>query len=174
MQHGLMSLAVLDPRFTNTMISVSVWVEGTAADVQGRLFEEASMKVTQASSLAQRALVDISVAAGTLEPDARKVFQRMKITAQQTAELVRTGFRGLRGVAGSWEVLLAIGGLYLQYDSLAKNQEKAEAEIGPKAHEAKLALQGSQLGLLGGQIELIGLVLRSIPGAKGAAGTGVS
>ncbi|UPU95348.1 T6SS effector BTH_I2691 family protein [Pseudomonas putida] len=173
-QHGLMSLAVLDPRFTNTMISVSVWVEGTAADVQGRLFEEASMKVTQASSLAQRALVDISVAAGTLEPDARKVFQRMKITAQQTAELVRTGFRGLRGVAGSWEVLLAIGGLYLQYDSLAKNQEKAEAEIGPKAHEAKLALQGSQLGLLGGQIELIGLVLRSIPGAKGAAGTGVS
>ncbi|MEK1953750.1 T6SS effector BTH_I2691 family protein [Pseudomonas sp. YNh] len=173
-QHGLMSLAVLDPRFTNTMISVSVWVEGTAADVQGRLFEEASMKVTQASSLAQRALVDISVAAGTLEPDARKVFQRMKITAQQAAELVRTGFRGLRGVAGSWEVLLAIGGLYLQYDSLAKNQEKAEAEIGPKAHEAKLALQGSQLGLLGGQIELIGLVLRSIPGAKGAAGTGVS
>ncbi|SUD75938.1 Uncharacterised protein [Pseudomonas putida] len=173
-QHGLMSLAVLDPRFTNTMINVSVWVEGTAADVQGRLFEEASMKVTQASSLAQRALVDISVAAGTLEPDARKVFQRMKITAQQAAELVRTGFRGLRGVAGSWEVLLAIGGLYLQYDSLAKNQEKAEAEIGPKAHEAKLALQGSQLGLLGGQIELIGLVLRSIPGAKGAAGTGVS
>ncbi|MCI1039994.1 T6SS effector BTH_I2691 family protein [Pseudomonas putida] len=173
-QHGLMSLAVLDPRFTNTMISVSVWVEGTAADVQGRLFEEASMKVTQASSLAQRALVDISVAAGTLEPDARKVFQRMKITAQQAAELVRTGFRGLRGVAGSWEVLLAIGGLYLQYDSLAKNQEKAEAEIGPKVHEAKLALQGSQLGLLGGQIELVGLVLRSIPGGKGAAGTGVS
>ena len=173
-QHGLMSLAVLDPRFTNTMISVSVWVEGTAADVQGRLFEEASMKVTQASSLAQRALVDISVAAGTLEPDARKVFQRMKVTSQQASQLVRTGFNGLRGVGGSWEVLLAIGGLYLQYDSLAKNQEKAEAEIGPKANEAKLALQGSQLGLLGGQIELIGLVLRSIPGAKGAAGTGVS
>ncbi|MCC9009757.1 T6SS effector BTH_I2691 family protein [Pseudomonas putida] len=173
-QHGLMSLAVLDPRFTNTMISVSVWVEGTAADVQGRLFEEASMKVTQASSLAQRTLVDVSVAAGTLESNARKVLQGMRITSQQAAELVRTGFRGLRGVAGSWEVLLAIGGLYLQYDSLAKNQEKAEAEIGPKAHEAKLALQGSQLGLLGGQIELIGLVLRSIPGAKGAAGTGVS
>ncbi|HGY2302187.1 TPA: T6SS effector BTH_I2691 family protein, partial [Pseudomonas putida] len=175
-QHGLMSLAVLDPRFTNTMISVSVWVEGTAADVQGRLFEEASMKVTQASSLAQRALVDISVAAGTLEPDARKVFQRMRITAQQAAQLVRTGFNGLRGVGGSWEVLLAIGGLYLQYDSLAKNQEKAEAEIGPKANEAKLALQGSQLGLLGGQIELVGLVLRSsaghmdLSGARGAPG----
>ncbi|WP_455886000.1 T6SS effector BTH_I2691 family protein [Pseudomonas rustica] len=173
-QHGLMSLAVLDPRFTNTMISVSVWVEGTAAEVHGRLLEEAGMKVTQASSFAQRALVDISVAAGTLEADARKVFQRMKITSQQAAQLVRTGFRGLRGVAGSWEVLLAIGGLYLQYDSLARNQEKAEAEIGPKAHEAKLALQGSQLGLLGGQIELTGLVLRSIPGVKGAAGTGVS
>ncbi|WP_341795736.1 MULTISPECIES: T6SS effector BTH_I2691 family protein [unclassified Pseudomonas] len=177
-QHGLMSLAVLDPRFTNTMISVSVWVEGTAADVQGRLFEEASMKVTQASSLAERALVDISVAAGTLEPDARKVFQRMKITSQQAAELVRTGFRGLRGVAGSWEVLLAIGGLYLQYDSLSRNQEKTEAEIGPKAHEAQLALQGSTLGVLGGQIELIGLIMRSgvnhesISGTRGVVAAG--
>ncbi|OUM22868.1 hypothetical protein B8W72_31035 [Pseudomonas putida] len=177
-QNGLMSLAVLDPRFTNTMISVSVWVEGTAAEVHGRLFEEANMKVTQASSFAQRALVDVSVAAGTLEADARKVLQGMRITSQQAADLVRTGFGGLRGVAGSWEVLLAIGGLYLQYDSLARNQEKAEAEIGPKAYEAKLALQGSQLGLLGGQLEVVGLVLSSTAGrmggtwAKGAVATG--
>ncbi|BAW23910.1 MULTISPECIES: T6SS effector BTH_I2691 family protein [Pseudomonas] len=177
-QHGLMSLAVLDPRFTNTMIRVSVWVEGTAADVHGRLFEEANMQVTQASSLAQRTLVEVSVAAGTLESNARKVLQGMRITSQQAAQLVRTAFRGLRGVAGSWEVLLAIGGLYLQSDSLARNQEKAEVEIGSKAHEAKLALQGSLLGILGGQIELIGLITRSgagnihRPWAKGAAVTG--
>ncbi|WP_069943400.1 T6SS effector BTH_I2691 family protein [Pseudomonas putida] len=163
-QHGLMSLAVLDPRFTNTMISVTVWVEGTAEEVRGRLFEEANMKVTQASSAAQIALVDVSVAAGTLEANARKVLQGMRITSQQAAQLVRTGFRGLRGVAGSWEVLLAIGGLYFQYDSLVRNQEKAEEEIGPKAHEAKLALQGAQLGILGGQIELVGLVMRSSAG----------
>ncbi|MGE8323587.1 MAG: T6SS effector BTH_I2691 family protein [Pseudomonas sp.] len=161
LQHGLMSLAVLDPRFTHTMISVTVWVEGTAEEVHGRLFKEASMGVTQASSAAQIALVDISVAAGTLETDARKLLQGMKITSQQAAQLVRTGFSGLRGVAGSWELLLAIGGLYLQHDSLTRNQEKAEAEIGPKAHEAKLALQGSQLGILGGQIELVGLAMRT-------------
>jgi len=177
-QHGLMSLAVLDPRFTNTMISVSVWVEGTAADVHGRLFEEANMKVTQASSLAQRTLVDVSVAAGTLESNARKVLQGMRITSQQAAQLVRTGFSGLRGVAGSWELLLAIGGLYLQHDSLTRNQQKAEAEIGPKAHEVQLALQGSTLGVLGGQIELIGLILRSgvthvnIPWTRGVGATG--
>ncbi|WP_455887147.1 T6SS effector BTH_I2691 family protein [Pseudomonas rustica] len=177
-QHGLMSLAVLDPRFTNTMISVTVWVEGAAEEVRGRLFEEANMKVTQASSAAQIALVDISVAAGTLEANARKVLKDMRITSQQAAQLVRTGFSGLRGVASSWEVLLGIGGLYLQYDSLSKNQDKAEAEIGPKAYEAKLALQGSLLGILGGQIELIGLIIRSSasnihrPWAKGAAVTG--
>ena len=179
-QHGLMSLAVLDPRFTHTMINVTVWVEGTAEEVRGRLLEEANMKVTQASSAAQNALVDISVAAGTVEANARKVLQDMRITSQQAAQLVRTGFSGLRGVAGSWEVLLAIGGLYLQYDSLSKTQDKAEAEIGPKAYEAKLALQGSLLGILGGQIELIGLVTRSgagnihRPWAKGAAVTGVA
>ncbi|MEW5516125.1 T6SS effector BTH_I2691 family protein, partial [Pseudomonas asiatica] len=177
-QHGLMSLAMLDPRFTNTMISVTVWVEGKAEEVHGRLFKEASMRVTQASSAAQLALVDISVAAGTLETNARKLFQGMQITSQQAARLVRTGFSGLRGVAGSWELLLAIGGLYLQQDSLGRNQDKAETEIGPKAFEARLALQGSQLGLLGGQVELVGLILRSsasplnLPRAKGVAATG--
>ncbi|CAI3800062.1 hypothetical protein DBADOPDK_02448 [Pseudomonas sp. MM223] len=100
-QHGLMSLAVLDPRFTHTMISVTVWVEGTAEEVRGRLVEEANLKVTQASSAAQIALVDISVAAGTLEANARKVLQGMRITSQQAARLVRTGFSGLRGVAGA-------------------------------------------------------------------------
>ena len=179
-QHGLMSLAVLDPRFTNTMISVTVWVEGKAEEVHGRLFKEASMGVTQASSAAQLALVDISVAAGTLETDARRLLHGMKITTQQAARLVRTGFSGLRGIAGSWEVLLAIGGLYLQQDSLGRNQEKAETEIGPKAHEAKLALQGSYLGVLGGSIELIGLLLSSSTKhtgkswARGASETGVS
>ncbi|MGS7251171.1 T6SS effector BTH_I2691 family protein [Pseudomonas anuradhapurensis] len=178
-QHGLMSLAVLDPRFTHTMISVTVWVEGTAEEVHGRLFKEASMGVNHASSAAQLALVDISVAAGTLESDARRLLHGMKITSQQAARLVRTGFSGLRGVAGSWELLLAIGGLYLQQDSLGRNQEKAEEEVGPKAHEAKLALQGSQLGVLGGQIELVGLILRAStqhigkPWAKSASGTGV-
>ncbi|MDM1714896.1 oxidoreductase [Pseudomonas sp. 165] len=177
-QHGLMSLAMLDPRFTNTMISVTVWVEGKAEEVHGRLFKEASMGVTQASSVAELALVDISVAAGTLEADARKLLQGMKVTSQQAARLVKTGFSGLRGIAGSWEVLLAIGGLYLQQDSLGRNQEKAETEIGPKAHEARLALQGSQLGVLGGQIELVGLILRSSAGplnlgwAKGVAASG--
>jgi hypothetical protein len=160
------------------MISVTVWVEGKAEEVHGRLFKEASMGVTQASSAAQLALVDISVAAGTLEADARKLLQGMKITSQQAARLVKTGFSGLRGIAGSWEVLLAIGGLYLQQDSLGRNQEKAETEVGPKAHEARLALQGSQLGLLGGQIELVGLILRSSAGllnlarAKGVAASG--
>ncbi|MFJ4453091.1 T6SS effector BTH_I2691 family protein [Pseudomonas sp. NPDC089392] len=164
-QHGLMSLAVLDPRFTNNMISVTVWVEGTAAEVHGRLFEEANMKVTQASSAAQFALVDISVAAGTLETNARKALQGMRVTSQRVAQLVRTGFNGLRGVAGSWEVLLAIGGLYLQSDSLNKNQVKAEVEVGPKAKEAMMALNGVRLGILGGGIELLGLTLRT--GATG-------
>ncbi|RII76902.1 T6SS effector BTH_I2691 family protein [Pseudomonas monteilii] len=167
MQHGLMSLAVLDLRFTHHMISVTVWVEGTAEEVRGRLLEEATRKVTQASNIAQRTLVDISVAAGTMEANARKVLQGMQITSQQAAKLVRTGFSGLRGVAASWELLLAIGGLYLQHDSLSRNQEKAEVEIGPKAHEAKLALQGSYLGILGGQLEVVGLVLRSTAGRMG-------
>ncbi|MNF15911.1 hypothetical protein D3C80_2187080 [compost metagenome] len=51
------------------------------------------MGVTQASSAAQLALVDISVAAGTLETNARKVLQGLRITSQQATQLVRTSFK---------------------------------------------------------------------------------
>jgi len=159
-QNGLLSLAVLDPRFSNTMISVSVWVEGTADVLHERLFKEASLGVSQLSSAAQIALVDLSVAAGTLEPNARKLMQGMRVTSKQAAQLVQTSFTGLRGVAGSWELLLAVGGLYLMNDSLRRNGEKAEVEIGSKSYEAVMALEGARLGVMGGSVEALGLILR--------------
>ncbi|MFK0311645.1 T6SS effector BTH_I2691 family protein [Pseudomonas sp. NPDC090233] len=159
-QNGLLSIAVLDPRFTNTMISVSVWVEGTAEALHERLFKDASVGVSQLSSGAQIALVDLSVAAGTLEPNARKLMQGMRVTSQQAAKLVRTSFAGLRGVAGSWELLLAVGGIYVMNDSLRRNVEKAEVEIGSKSYEAMMALEGARLGVMGGSVEALGLIIR--------------
>ncbi|MBI6895465.1 hypothetical protein JET64_01445 [Pseudomonas putida] len=160
-QHGLLSLAVLDPKLAHSVITVSVWVEGTADVLQERLAQEAGLRVNQLSDAAQISLVNLSVAAGTLDANARQLLHGMRITAKQAAQLVRTSFTGVRGVAGSWELLLALGGLYLTHDSLAKNLEKAEIEIGEKSREAVMALHGSKLAILGGGIETLGLIIQA-------------
>lgn len=156
-QTGLLSLAVLDPKVAHTLINVSVWVEGKAEVLHERLLKEVNQNVNQLSHAAQMSLVDIKVAAGTLEPNARKMLEGIRISALQASQMVRSSFSGLRGVAGSWELLLALGGLYLLSDSFGKNLEKAEETIGPKSDEAMLALYGTSFGVLGGGLEALGI-----------------
>ncbi|WDY56304.1 T6SS effector BTH_I2691 family protein [Pseudomonas sp. PSKL.D1] len=159
-QTGLLSLAVLDPKVAHTVINVSVWVEGKAVDLHERLAREVKLNVNQMSHAAQLTLVDLSVAAGTLEPGARRMLEGMKISAQQASQLVQESFTGLRGAAGSWQFLLTLGGMYLLSDSLGKNVKKAEQEIGQKSMEARMALYSSSLGILGGGTELSGLLIK--------------
>ena len=188
-QNGLLSLAVLDPKLANAVIVVSVWVEGTARDVQSRLLASANTGVNELTRAAQAGLIDLEVALGTLEPDARKLLHGVRISAQQGADLVRTSFTGLRGAAGSWELLLSLGSLYLISDSLEKNLKKAEDEIGDKSQEAIMALHGSRMAILGGGIEAVGLVVKGaatqirnssylrpsgVNGASKAVGVGMS
>jgi len=158
-QTGLLSLAVLDPKIAHQVIPVSVWVEGTAHELHERLAREVKLNVNQLNDAAKMALVDITVAAGTLELDARKTLNGMKISAGQASQLVRDSFSGLRGTGKGWELLLSLGGLFLTSDSLEKNLKIGEEEIGPKSNEAMMALYGSSLGLLGGEIELLGLLM---------------
>ncbi|PVZ42753.1 T6SS effector BTH_I2691 family protein [Pseudomonas sp. CC120222-01a] len=158
-QTGLLSLAVLDPKVAHTVIQVSVWVEGTAHELHERLAREVKLNVNQLNDAAKMAMVDITVAAGTLELDARKTLNGMKISAGQASQLVRDSFTGLRGTGKGWELLLSLGGLYLLNDSLGKNLKNAEEAMGPKAGEAMLALYGAKLGIIGGGIEMVGLLM---------------
>jgi len=158
-QTGLLSLAVLDPKIAHQVIPVSVWVEGTAHDLHERLAREVKLNVNQLNDASKMTLVDITVAAGTLELDARKTLNGMKISAGQASQLVRDSFSGLRGTGKGWELLLSLGGLYLLNDSLGKNLKKAEEAMAPKADEAMLALYGAKLGIIGGGIELVGLLM---------------
>jgi hypothetical protein len=153
-QTGLLSLAVLDPKVAHQVIPVSVWVESTAHELHERLAREVKLNVNQLNDAAKMTLVEIKVAAGTLELDARRSLDGMRISARQASQLVRDSFTGLRGVGKGWELLLSLGGLYLMGDSLVKNMKAVEEEIGPKFSEATIALYGSSLGVLGGGIEL--------------------
>jgi hypothetical protein len=108
-------------------------------------------------------LVDVAVGVGTLEPQARQLLNGIKVSSQQAASWVRTGFRGIRGVGGSSEVLIAVGALYLVSDMAKRNFEAAAEVIGDKSSEATVALYGSAMGVVGGGVEVLGLTM-----AKGA------
>lgn len=162
-QGGLLSMAVLDPKLAALSVTISVWVEVKASDIaelQQSLLHTATQGVDQLGRSAHAALLDVAVGVGTLDPAARKVLHGLKVTSQQAASWVRTGFSGLRGAVGSGELLLALGGLYLISNAMNKNLENVERVIGEKSDEARLALYGSSLGVLGGGVEVVGLVLK--------------
>ncbi len=158
-QGGLLSLAVLDPKIANLSVTLSVWVEGQVTQLQDSLMRQANLGVDQLGKGAHAALVEIAVGVGTLDPQARKVLQGIKVSSHLAAEWVRTGFTGLRGAVGSSEFLMAMGGMYLLSDSLNKSLKEAEKAMGEKAVEARLALYGSSLGVLGGGVEIVGIAL---------------
>lgn len=158
-QGGLLSLAVLDPKIANLSVTISVWVEGQVSELQDTLMRQANLGVDQLGKGAHAALVEIAVGVGTLDPQARKVLQGVKVSSYLAAQWVRTGFTGLRGAVGSSELLLAMGGMYLLSDSLNKSLKEAEKAMGEKAVEARLALYGSSLGVLGGGVEIVGIAL---------------
>ncbi|WP_338512410.1 T6SS effector BTH_I2691 family protein [Pseudomonas trivialis] len=158
-QGGLLSLAVLDPKIANLSVTISVWVEGKVTELQDTLMRQANLGVDHLGKGAHAALVEIAVGVGTLDPQARKVLQGVKVSSYLAAKWVRSGFTGLRGAVGSSELLLAMGGMYLLSDSLNKSLKDVELAMGEKAVEARLALYGSSLGVLGGGVEIVGIAL---------------
>jgi len=164
-QTGLLSLAVLDPKIAHQMISVTVWVEGKGHEVRERLVSELKHSAGQFNEAAKAALVEIKVAAGTLEPQARQALQRMQISAGQVSQMVKGSFEGLRTTGKGWELLLSVGGIYLMNDSLAKSLKAADEKIGNTSSEAMMALYGASLGIIGGGIELVGLLIPQRLGA---------
>ncbi|WPO98560.1 T6SS effector BTH_I2691 family protein [Pseudomonas sp. HR96] len=172
-QGGVLSLVVLDPKLADLMVKVSLWFEGTADDLMAAMNSDKDKPVSgdYSSVAAYSALSMVTVGLGTLDPQVVKGISHFKVPAWQASRWVRTSFAGLRGVAASAELLVAIGSMYLMGDALAKSLESAEEAVGDKSAEALIALQGSILGVLGGGVKLVGLALKS--GATGVQKSGL-
>lgn len=158
---GLLSMAVLDPKIANQLITVSVWVEGEADNLRRDLMRNTEQSIGRAGASAQHMLQEVTVGVGSLDPKARATLRGLMVSTTVAANWVRAGFTGLRGVAGSGQLLLALGGFYLLNDSMKKNFEEAERALGDKAPEARLALYGATLGVLAAGMEVIGIALEA-------------
>lgn len=158
---GLLSMAVLDPKVANQLITLTVWVEGEADNLRRDLMRNTEQGVGRAGASAQHLLQEAAVGVGSLDPKARATLRGLMVSTTVAANWVRAGFTGLRGVAGSGQLLLALGGFYLLNDSMKKNFEEAERALGDKAPEARLALYGATLGVLAAGMEVIGIALEA-------------
>ena len=167
---GVLSLSVMNPKIADLVVQVAVWVEGTVDDLKKALSADSRLPASGLGLDASARLVTVGVGLATLDPAARKALEGVQMTSPQARKWVQAGFGGLRGIAGSADVLLAIGGLYLMHDSMGKNLEAARQAIGDRSIEAEAALAGSALGVIGGGIELIGIALETgIEGAKASS-----
>ncbi|WPO98795.1 T6SS effector BTH_I2691 family protein [Pseudomonas sp. HR96] len=159
---GLLSLSVMDPSVADRVVNASLWVEGTLEELQKSL---AGAKDAAANELSPvepwPGLVAVSVGLGTLDPSVRHAIAGLKINTHQAKKWVSAGFTGLRGIAGSADFLLALGGLYFMHDALVKNLKAANEIIGERPREAALALEGSSLAVLGAAAEITGIALKS-------------
>lgn len=149
---GVLSLAVLDPKLASKLIDISLWVSGSAEELQSSLRAGPSLL----AGYTKTGLSSIVVMGGILDANGRALLNGMRVNATQVAGMLHNSLVGLRGAASSSSVLINIGTLYLLNDMLNKNMVAAEKAIGPKATEAMLALHGVHLGLLGGSIEMLG------------------
>jgi hypothetical protein len=154
---GVLSMSVLDPRLANLSINVSVWAHATLEDIKAVMSHEATPTSNHSTLFADTKRVPVIIGLGTLNPQVHGLGKGLMVTSEQARRWVKSGFSGLRGMAGSVDLLVAVGGLYLINEALDKNLQAAELAIGDKSFEAKLALHGSALAALGSGIELVGI-----------------
>lgn len=171
---GVLSLALSDPKLAEQMVEVVFWVEGKADDLRKRfgdvvkeVTEETGKVIGDATRRAGKALSELKVLAGTLEPGARKALAGVQLSALRAGELARSGLRGARsaaaiarGTVGSAELLIAVGGTYLLSQGLRKSVEAVDVAFGAKHEEAVLAVYSASIGVLGGSIEMAGLTIK--------------
>jgi hypothetical protein len=156
---GLLNLSVLDPKIADLSIKTTVWVEGTLDDLKTLLDRDAG-PTSQLGTVHDQRIATVTVGVGTLDPLIGKTWKEFKVSSHLAQSWVRNGFAGLKGVAKSAPLLIGIGSLYLLNDAMGKNLKAAEEAIGDKSLEARLALQGSTLAVLGAGIEVAGAALK--------------
>lgn len=163
---GLLSVSAMNPKIANIQVIISAWFQGTLNDLDKFMVTNNPAARTFSALESGSNLLSISLGPGTLESLNKRMQHRIEISEKLARQWVRSSFKGLKSVAGSSDVLLAVGGLYLMHDSLSNNMRSAQEAIDNKSDEAQIALAASSIAVLGGGIELVGIVIKAAASAS--------
>lgn len=174
---GLISIP--DPAVRNTLIDVTLWMEGSAEDIRKRInaFEKVAGDqvenvarqvegvVRQAEDAARKAshgaMRKISVGMKNLEAPAAQLLQGLELSAAHAQEFGKNGLTSLKRLSvGSGYGALSLVSLYFLHDSVRTSLDAARETVGARHPEAMAALYGAGVGLLGAGVEAGGLTLR--------------
>lgn len=149
---GAINIAAVGNR--SQMIEVMLWTLESAESLQARL-----VQLREGAAGGVGALVrNVAIGAGTLRA---QVTGGLKISSTAAQSLASDAMRSLRDAAassGSGKLMLALGGIWFQQDSLGKNY-RALQETHQNNPEALAAIWSSSLGLLGVSVEAAGLAV---------------
>ncbi|MDG9889333.1 MULTISPECIES: T6SS effector BTH_I2691 family protein [Pseudomonas] len=170
---GAINIAAVGNR--NQMIDVVLWTFEGAEQLQARLVQ---LKTSTAEGFG--ALVrNVAIGAASVKAQVSAGLQISSVAAQSVASDAMRSLRDAATGTGSVGLLLALGGLWFQQDSLRRNY-RALQQTHQHNPEAQAAVWSSSLGVLGASVEAAGLVVAQVfartqrPGQILTAGLGIS
>ncbi|MDE1139187.1 MAG: hypothetical protein PW999_05925 [Paraburkholderia tropica] len=152
---GLISIP--NPSVRNTMIDVTLWVQGNAEQARQRLLSGGANLKADVSG----AMRDITAGLKNLEPEAASILRGIRITGAAARNVAGGAFRSLKslsvnGVDGG----LSLISLYFLSDTLKSSLADLDAKVGARHPEAVAAFYGASVGMMGGAVEMSGQVVK--------------
>ncbi|AZD86916.1 Lead, cadmium, zinc and mercury transporting ATPase [Pseudomonas chlororaphis subsp. aureofaciens] len=140
------------------MVDVMFWSLDSAESLQKKL----EKLRTNASTGVTEALRTVSIGAATLQTGAAELVHNLTISAQNARTLAKGAMRQMRTAAISAapagaDLLLGLGSLWFQQDSLRRNYETFLKSPGSGNAEALAAVWSSSIGVMGVGVEIVGV-----------------
>jgi hypothetical protein len=149
---GAINIAAAGNR--NQMIEVVLWAFESAESLQARL-----VQLREGAAGGVGALVrNIAIGTDTLRAQVTGGLKISSMAAQSVASDAMRSLREAAASSGSVRLLLALGSMWFQQDSLGKNY-RALQETHHNDPEALATVWSSSLGLIGASVEAAGLVV---------------
>lgn len=140
------------------MVDVMLWSLESAEALQTRL---GKLRATASEGITE-AVRTVSIGAATLQSDAAQLVHNLAIGADNARMLARGAMQRMRNAvisaapAGA-DLLLGLGSLWFQQDSLRKNYATLLNTPGSGSAEALAAVWSSSIGVMGVGVEIVGV-----------------
>ncbi|BCJ06344.1 hypothetical protein PRtIB026_A38840 [Pseudomonas sp. RtIB026] len=149
------------------VVELVLWTMESAEDLQARL----QHLQASAGTGAGEALRSVRIGADSLQYQAAHSLRLLSLSAEQTRALAREAMGNLRsGLSGLGpgraDLMLSLGGLWFQQDSLRRNHDALNATPGNAEAEALAAVWSSSIGVLGLSIEATGKAIEILRPAR--------